>query len=239
MTDRGRIGLAVLLTAVAGWVDAVGYLELGRLFVSFMSGNSTLLAIGLAGVDRTAIAGAALSVALYVAGAFLGTLLGDAAGERWRVPAVLGVEALLLGAVALLPAGAGRLSPAVVPLLLAMGFQTAGPPPAGGIKVGLTYVTGTLASLGRHLARAASGRGGRWAWLPYALLWVGLVAGATAGAAADASLGLASLAAPAACVAAVASLSAVASARTSSGGSNGLGTRGAPPSTGSRRSSAS
>jgi len=65
VTDRGRIGLAVLLTAVAGWVDAVGYLELGRLFVSFMSGNSTLLAIGLAGVDRTAIAGAALSVALY------------------------------------------------------------------------------------------------------------------------------------------------------------------------------
>src|SRR3954470_9903135 len=202
-----------------------------------MSGNSTLLAIGLAGVDRAAIAGAALSVALYVAGALLGTLLGDAAGERWREPAVLGVEALLLGAVALLPAGDGRLSPAVVPLLLALGFQTAGPPPAGAIKVGLTYVTGTLASLGRHLARAASGRGERWAWLPYALLWVGLVAGGTAGgpappaarAAPDTSLGLASLAAPAACVAAVASLSALASARTSSGGSNGLGTRGAPP----------
>ena len=232
MTERQRIGLAVLLTAVAGWVDAVGYLELGRLFVSFMSGNSTRLAIGLVAADWRTAAGAALSVALFVAGAFLGTLLGGAVGDRWRMAVVLGAEALL-------PSGAGRLSPAVLPLLLAMGFQTAGPPPAGGIRVGLTYVTGTLASLGKRPAHAATGRGGRWAWVPYALLWVGLVAGAASGAAADASLGLASLAAPATCVAAVASLSAVASARTSSDASKGLWTRGARPSTGSRRSSSS
>jgi len=39
--------LAGLLAGLAGMVDAIGYLHLSGLFISFMSGNSTQLAAAL------------------------------------------------------------------------------------------------------------------------------------------------------------------------------------------------
>jgi len=43
--------LAAGLSAIAGFVDAVAFLELRGFFASFMSGNTTRFAVGLAGWD--------------------------------------------------------------------------------------------------------------------------------------------------------------------------------------------
>ena len=49
MLDSSRnMTLACALSALAGYVDGIGYLHLGGLFVSFMSGNSTRLGVSLA-----------------------------------------------------------------------------------------------------------------------------------------------------------------------------------------------
>ena len=37
--------IGLCLTAVAGWVDAIGFLRLGGLYTSFMSGNTTHLGV--------------------------------------------------------------------------------------------------------------------------------------------------------------------------------------------------
>ncbi len=52
--ERCVQGLAVCLVALAGFIDAVGFIQLGGFLVSFMSGNSTWLAVGIArqGVHR-------------------------------------------------------------------------------------------------------------------------------------------------------------------------------------------
>ncbi|MGC1301980.1 MAG: DUF1275 family protein, partial [Caulobacteraceae bacterium] len=47
--EAAQLVLAVALTAIAGWVDAVGFLRLGSLFVSFMSGNTTEMAAAFVG----------------------------------------------------------------------------------------------------------------------------------------------------------------------------------------------
>ena len=48
LDSRANIALACALSALAGYVDAIGFLHLGGLFVSFMSGNSTRMGVSLA-----------------------------------------------------------------------------------------------------------------------------------------------------------------------------------------------
>jgi uncharacterized membrane protein YoaK (UPF0700 family) len=52
---------------------------------------------------------------------------------------------------------------------------------SGEVSIGPTYMTGTLAKFGQHVSTALVG-GASWLWVPYLLLWLGLVAGAVVGA---------------------------------------------------------
>ena len=67
---RGEVALAVTLSAVAGYVDAIGFLKLGGFFVSFMSGNSTRLGVGLATAHWSAVATVLTILVLPAAYAF-------------------------------------------------------------------------------------------------------------------------------------------------------------------------
>ena len=205
LTRYGRpvIGLAAAFSAVAGYVDAIGFLLTGGFFVSFMSGNTTRLAIGVASGSAAAGFAAGL-IALFVHGVVLGTLAGRWVPTR-RHPAVLLVVTLLLATAALIAAaGGGRL--AVIPMVLAMGAENTVFAEDGEIRIGLTYMTGTLVKLGKRLTTALLG-GDRWGWVPYLMLWSGLLAGAIAGALAYRALGVDALWAA---VAAMAALTAVA-----------------------------
>lgn len=72
--ERNFQRLAICLAALAEFVDAIGFLKSGGLFVSFMSGNSTRMAIGLAEATRLGVAAAAL-IALFVLGVFLNQVM--------------------------------------------------------------------------------------------------------------------------------------------------------------------
>ena len=184
MTRSGRQdqALAVVLAAMSGFVDATGFLATGGLFVSFMSGNSTRLAVDLAG-PNTAGNGAAAAGAVigaFLLGVMLGAVVARAAG-RWRQPAVLALVCALLAGAALC-GGGGWLMASIGLAVFAMGAENATFERDGEVSIGLTYMTGTLVKTGQGIVRALTG-GPRWAWLSHALLWCGFVAGAVAGAA--------------------------------------------------------
>jgi uncharacterized membrane protein YoaK (UPF0700 family) len=185
--DRRIRLLAAGLSALAGFVDAIGFLKLGGFFVSFMSGNSTRLAVAVA--QGSALTGGGL-IAIFVAGVALGSLAGRLAGAG-RAPAVLCLVALLLALAAGL-GSAGFAVPAITCMALAMGAENAVFEQDGEVQIGLTYMTGTLVKLGQRITAALFG-GAPWAWAPYLLLWLGLVLGAVAGAAAYGRFGLGSL----------------------------------------------
>lgn len=177
--DEGAFGLALLLAALAGWVDAAGLLGSGAVFLSFMSGNTTGLAVSLAHQDWRQAATIATVLVLFVAGVAAGETIEPYGGRRGR-SLVLAIEAAFLATGALLY-GLGLPMPQAVPLfplVFAMGLQNATMHRAGGISIGLTYVTGTLVQIGRGLAR-----GGNTTNLPkYAALWLSLAFGAGLGA---------------------------------------------------------
>lgn len=195
------VALAAALSGVAGYVDAIGFLKLGGFFVSFMSGNSTRLGVGIATGHLSAAVTALSLIALFVGGVVLGALAARLAGEERRA-VVMAFEALLLaGAAALIMAGFD--SAGVAAMVLAMGAENAVFQRNGDVGVGLTYMTGALVKAGQRIAAALTG-GDRWAWGPYALLWAGLTLGGALGAAAYLKFGILALWGAAAIVATLA-----------------------------------
>lgn len=178
--DRGSIGFAAALAAVAGYVDAAGFLMTGGYFVSFMSGNSTRLGVGLAlGIQEVALAASLI-------GAFVGGVMAGASVRRLlpRRPETI-ILAGLASAVALSAylLESERDLPAAVLLAAAMGAENTIFAGAGEVRLGLTYMTGALVKVGKGLT-AALFREARLRWAPHLLLWLGLVCGAVLGAAA-------------------------------------------------------
>lgn len=187
--DRRAQALAVGLSALAGFVDALGFLHLGGFFVSFMSGNSTRMGVGL--VERTQDAAiAALLIGVFVIGVFAGSLAGRQSTHHRR-SIVLGLVASAL-ALAATCAALGFGGAAVGLMVIAMGAENAVFERDGEVHIGLTYMTGTLVKIGQRFADAATG-GLRYAWKPYLMLWLGLVVGGASGAATYAVLGLGGL----------------------------------------------
>lgn len=178
-SDRRTILLAFCLAGMAGYVDSLGFLTLNGFFVSFMSGNSTKLSVGLAEGSLSPIRTASGLIGLFVLGVIAGTFLNHLVHER-RPRILQFVAALLaLGATA---ASTGHDRWAIAMATLALGAENTVLQKAGEISISVTYMTGTLVKMGQGIAKAVLG-GKRWEWVPYLLLWAALVLGAVVGAA--------------------------------------------------------
>ncbi|MGW0177053.1 YoaK family protein [Rhodococcus sp. NPDC003322] len=192
VVDAGRrtYAVAVVLAALAGYVDAMGFITLGGFFVSFMSGNTTRM--GVAAVDgnwHPALVGAGV-IGLFVLGVVLGALVGERAGTR-RGSVIMIVVAVLVS-IAAVVSGFGPEQVVIAALALAMGAENTVFDRGDGASISLTYMTGTLVRLGRSIAAAMTG-GPRWEWTRFAGHWGGLLTGVAAGTAVHHGVGLAGL----------------------------------------------
>jgi uncharacterized membrane protein YoaK (UPF0700 family) len=182
--------LACALSALAGYVDGIGFLHLGGLFVSFMSGNSTRLGVFLAAAHWSDAAQAIGLIALFVIGAAAGSLIVFSRSVYCQCWILLAEGSLLVAAALSYTLGAPSL--AIAAIVLAMGLENTVFQVEGGTGQGLTYMTGTLVKVGQLAAAALTG-GQRWAWLPNLLLWAAMVAGAVCGAGAYRWINLAAI----------------------------------------------
>ncbi|MBN9046098.1 MAG: DUF1275 domain-containing protein [Rhizobiales bacterium] len=203
MTPNSKLSLGLVLTASAGFVDAIAFLQLGGFFASFMSGNTTQLGIGLA--DQPGVQGAvlvwfpAVLIVLFFAGAFFGTLTVRAYGKRGSLMVMASVVAILLLVSFLRREGALVVQPVLL-LAAAMGAQNAAVQPIGAARLGVTYVTGTLFNAAADFACSLRRETPKWRWLQHLAVWGALMLGAAGGGLGHAYVGLNALLVPAAVI---------------------------------------
>lgn len=145
---------ATALAIVAGYVD--GYaLRVFGLFVSFMSGNTTIAGTEAGqGQFFTALA-PALAIAGFVGGSFIGNWYAHS-GLRYAQRLLWFMAAALIACFIVLNVHTFRNANLSLPMLsVAMGMMNPTVTSVGSEPVSLTFVTGTLNKVGDHLALAA------------------------------------------------------------------------------------
>lgn len=195
MTPARHLTLGMILTGAAGFLDAVGFIELGGYFVSFMSGNTTQGGAALVEGAWPVVLMSLSLVALFFIGGLLANLL-VLSSIRWGQALV---SALVFGGVAAtlsltlfgLPARQTMLV-----LAATAGAQNAVLAAHGGVRLGATFVTGTLYTAAQDLAFALRGKAPARRWLQHLAIWLGLLAGAALGALAYRAVGIAALGVP-------------------------------------------
>jgi uncharacterized membrane protein YoaK (UPF0700 family) len=187
---RVRDGAAMALAATSGSTDAIGYLALGHVFTSAMTGNLTLMGIAMAHRDGLRIGRVVVSLVCYMVGAAAGARLArtpEAHDPVWA-PAVtraLALEAVLFVMYALSWwALSSRPDACAKAILLglgatALGIQSSAMQRFGsGVGLNTTFLSGSLVRL---VGQLATGR--RYRDIHHHLLvLVGLVCGGCLGA---------------------------------------------------------
>lgn len=186
---RGRVGMTLVacLSVLAGMTDAIGFMASGD-FVSFMSGNTTRLAVAISAGDLGLTGRLVLLIATFVLGNALGVMVSRFS-KRHALPLLLCIGALLCGA-ALWPST--ETLPALLAAIIAMGMLNAAVEEVNGLPVGLTYVTGALSRFGRGLGRWLLGER-RNGWRVQLIPWAGMFIGAVIGALLEQQMGLRAL----------------------------------------------
>jgi uncharacterized membrane protein YoaK (UPF0700 family) len=205
--------LAAALAMIAGFVDAYGFITY-RVYVSFMSGNTTQAGYQTAEGAFGPASLSALAILFFVVGSFAGTLLAQFAGRHAR-RVVFGVVAVSLTAIVVFWRFGFVSAGAHIPTIsFAMGVMNSALSRVGAQSVSLTFVTGTLSRVGAGLAlalRQVPLRDAQGPWdthlrraMLLARIWVGFLAGALLSGAATPRYGAWVLLAPALILAALA-----------------------------------
>lgn len=149
---------ARILPVVAGFLDAVGYLALLKVFVAHMTGTTVLLGIGLGRGEWRTLLTAGLAIPFFLSGVLVGFEIERRAAQReFQRPLALqlGAETVLLSAftaigVTIFRDEAPKTATAGYILLLflatcAMGIQTAALRKLGSLPLRTTSLTGNIA----------------------------------------------------------------------------------------------
>ena len=90
----------LILTVITGLVDAVSYLQLGRVFVANMTGNVVFLGFAVAGAQDFSIPASLTAVAAFLLGAAAGGRLGSSMAQHRNrfLGTVMVIKLVLIGA---------------------------------------------------------------------------------------------------------------------------------------------
>jgi uncharacterized membrane protein YoaK (UPF0700 family) len=132
---------AVLLCLIAGYIDAIGYIDYAHVFAANMTGNTVLIAISAAQHEWPKVETYALTLAAF--------LIGALAAETMKRAKVRPTVPLLLSGLPLVAVYLAKLdgNAALAALALGMGLQGGAVARFANINVQTVVITGTLLKL--------------------------------------------------------------------------------------------
>lgn len=163
----GALGVAVALSAVAGFVDAHMFLHVARVFVANMSGNMIQLGMFTGLGQWPSAARSATALAAFLAGVVVAMLVHHRrvrSGRRVHPAALLLAESTLVLALLAVVLGFELTDAtdlhaatylAIVLGATAMGMQTVALRRVGAVAVATTYGTGSIVRIGEKVALGA------------------------------------------------------------------------------------
>ncbi|MGH9712617.1 MAG: YoaK family protein [Candidatus Acidiferrales bacterium] len=161
--NEGWASPILLLTWVAGSIDAIGYLGLGHVFTANMTGNAVLLGLAFGQGQFLAAFRALFALVGFVFGVAIGAILAHRAGtdidQRRAFVGPIFIEALVLALFALLlhlpmiPRNQGTLYILIGLSAVAMGIQSAAVRRLNLPGIATTVLTGTIISFIAGLVR--------------------------------------------------------------------------------------
>ena len=172
---RGERALAMCLAAVAGYADSIGFMFYGGVFLSFMSGNSTRLAVSIVEDDSELMWLAGRCIVLFMVGVMCGALVHRLVTRRWgryraREAVLVAVSLVFLASSVSLASGSETL--AVMLLSVGIGAMNSVFERDGEVSIALTYVTGTLVKAGQRFVDSFfGGRVSAWVY-PLSLIHI-------------------------------------------------------------------
>lgn len=181
------IPLVGALCATAGSIDAIAYILYGKIFIANMTGNTVLFAVSVAqrnwheAMLRIGVVIAYL-VGILLSHAVLRRLLQNRLRSERLV--VLGIELIVLIALALSAPPEGLRLPLLAALAVAMGMQNNAFLRIGPLRINTTFITGDLENLGEALAESETpGKraGTRARMAIFFTTWIAYVGGALVG----------------------------------------------------------
>lgn len=176
--------LAGAFSFIAGYIDSVGFIFLGGVFLSFMSGNTTRSATALVdgNWDLARLAGSC--IIFFLIGVMNGAITQRLSTRhfgitRARETVLINVSTCFVLASALIDMGHERVG--IVVLAIGVGTMNSIFERNGEVAIPLTYMTGTLVKAGQRFVDSFFD-GKHVAWMMNFALWVSLSLGAIAGA---------------------------------------------------------
>jgi uncharacterized membrane protein YoaK (UPF0700 family) len=181
--------LMLALTVVTGLVDAVSYLQLGRVFVANMTGNVVFSGFAFAGAPGFSLAASLVALAAFAAGALLGGLVvhrtrphrGRNLQYALLAETVFVAAAVIVTQVSGSPYAGGVRFTLIVLLALGLGVQNSAARALAVPDLTTTVLTLTITGIAAdsHLTGGAGNKAGRRVISACAML-LGAVAGAAA-----------------------------------------------------------
>lgn len=169
---------------IAGFVDSIGFLFLGGVFLSFMSGNTTRSATALVDGDWDMAVLAGSCLVLFLIGVMEGAVVRRLAKRRVPLHLVRDVVVANMNVLFVLSSTLIVLDQHQVGIMvtsLGIGAMNSIFERDGEVDIALTYMTGTLVKMGQRFVDTFFG-GAHAKWLQHFVMWASLSAGAIGGA---------------------------------------------------------